>query len=391
MRVILTLVSYVEHSSAERKKRVSQEAFLTSKSVKAALTASGKRVFSLGKALGGEEILCAEAGGEERPAILITAGAHSPEVAGVIAALRLLTELRARRKTYVIPMRDPFGFNDFSHCLGVLARRTFSIRRNSEAVNALEQCGTVLWQEEGFCLALVDGVGVAAMGVGDEPVVYETTLVRLHEVFREQPSVAEALRGRHVLMPAGMAAAEGAGSYGRTYTAVVSPQGQILSLSQFFGRSDAPAEVAGLDDLVKEAQPGITFDCHEDAGRGFYLPARRHEREPEKAERIVLAMHRAVADAGHPLADFDEYVAHMRRFRPYWPPYYEPSGRPGLFWVDGTKRGIGYILVDYVLRFGFSMPIETGWESPLAVRVDSHMRAVLGGVAEFEAQGPLTY
>ncbi len=51
---------------------------------------------------------------------------------------------------------------------------------------------------------------------------------------------------------------------------------------------------------------------------------------------------------------------------------------------DGLKRGIGYILVDYVLRYGFSMPTETGFEAPLADRADCHFRAVLAGIEEFE-------
>lgn len=88
----------------------------TRASVHEVLRGSGKPVRRLGPAFGGEEILCGETGGERLPSILITAGCHTPEAAGVVAALRLPDGLQTDLKTCVIPLRDPFGFNDFDAC-----------------------------------------------------------------------------------------------------------------------------------------------------------------------------------------------------------------------------------------------------------------------------------
>jgi hypothetical protein len=358
--------------------------FPSSQSVYEALEASGKPLRILGTTLGGDRVVCAETGGERLPPIVVTAGSHSPEVAGVTAALRLVNELRSSHKTYVIPMRDPFGFNTFDHCLSGILGRPVTVETHAATVALLERFGTVLLQDKVFCLALVDEVGVVSMETGAEPMGFDSTLNQLQERLAKDPVVAERMRGRRFFLPSGMPFSEGAGVYGRTYTGVMSPEGQQLSLSQFFGRADAPAEVACIDAFLQEVRPGLIFDCHEDFGREAYFPARRHDRDPTNGERIVRAMRTALVDAGYPLADFDQFVAGARMYRPYWKPYHQPSGLSGLFWTDGVRRGIGFNLADYALRFGFSMPIETGAEASLADRTDCHLRAVMAGVAAFE-------
>ena len=358
--------------------------FPSSQSVYKALRASGRPLRVLGRTLGGEDIVCAETGGNRLPAILVTAGAHSPEVAGVLAALRVLEEISTHHKTYVVPMRDPFGFNNFDHCLGLLLDRPVTVRTHGDCIELLERHGTVLLRDATLCLALVGEVGIVTMDSGDEPMGFDWILSRLVSMLAGNAPVAERMRGRRFFVPAGMPFSEGAGRYGRTYTGVMSPEGRMLSLSQFFGRPDAPVEVSCLDALIQEVRPGLTFDCHEDFGREAYFPARRHPDQPERGERIVLAMRQALVEAGHPLAEFEQFVAGARQYRPYWTPYHRPSGLSGVFWTDGLLRGIGFNLADYALKFGFSMPIETGAEAPLAIRVDSHTRAVLAGVAAFE-------
>jgi hypothetical protein len=356
----------------------------TSASVHEVLRKSGKSVGRLGPAFGGEEVLCVETGGERLPPILITAGCHTPEVAGVVAALRLLEELQTDRKTYVIPLRDPFGFNDFDHCLSALLGRPATVASHAEIVALLRQDGTPIWDRHELAIGFLDESAIVSMDTHDDPHGYDFVLGELNRVIVGEPAVFEALRGRRFFIPSGLPTSEGAGRYGRTYTGFVSPEGKPLSLSQFFDRDDAPPEVCCLRELVDAIKPGITFDCHEDGGRAFYLPGRRKPAEPERSERIARAMRDAVEAAGYPLADFAGFAAKAAHYRPYWPPYHQPTDKPGLFWTDGLKRGIGYILVDYVLRYGFAMPTETGWEAPLADRADCHVRAILAGIEAFE-------
>lgn len=356
----------------------------TSASVHEVLRRSGKPVRRLGSAFGGEEVLYAQTGGERLPPILITAGCHTPEAAGVVATLRLLDELQTDRKTYVIPLRDPFGFNDFDHCLSALLGRPAVVASHAETVALLRPDGALIWDRRDLAIGLLGEAAIVTMDTHDDPHGYDFVLGELNRVNTDEPSVVEALRGRRFFVPSLLPTSEGAGRYGRTYTGFVSPEGKTLSLSQFFDRDDAPPEVRCLKELVDAVKPGITFDCHEDGGHAFYLPARRKPDEPERSERIVRAMRDAVEAGGYPLADFAGFAAKAAHYRPFWPPYHQPTDKPGLFWTDGLKRGIGYILVDYVLRYGFAMPTETGWEAPLADRADCHVRAVLAGIEEFE-------
>lgn len=359
------------------------DVYNSSRELRLALEAVGLPLRRLGPAFGGEEILCAQVGGRRQPAIVITAGSHSPEVAGVHAAVRLIAELETEHATYVVATRDPFGFNTFDHCLGVLLDRPVSVASHAEAVATLESHGRVIWTEEGFCLAFAGDAAIASMETGAEPMGHYLVLRRLHELLADQPALKRILAGRRLLIPAGMPFSEGTGSYGRTYTAVATRDGLLLSLSQFFGTAEAPPEVACLDSFLQEVRPGLVFDCHEDFGRHFYLPARRHERDSELANRIIFAMYDAALQSGYPPADYDAFIARQRGYRPYWPHYFQPSDRPGLLWVDGSKRGY-YALADYALRFGISCPIETGSEGSLAARVECQVSAVKAGVAQFE-------
>jgi hypothetical protein len=360
--------------------------FPTSASVHDAIRGSGKPAWRLGSAFGSEGILCVRTGGEHLPPILITSGAHTPEAAGVVAALRLLSELGTDRATYVVPLRDPFGFNDFDHCLSVLVGEPTRVTSHADVVSVLQSKGTLLWNRDDLAIGRLGEITIVTMETGDDPLGYDLTLGYLNLALAGDPSLLPALSGRRFFVPSSMPTSEGAGRYGRTYTGFVSPEGKTLSVSQYFARDDAPPEVACLQALVDEIKPAITFDLHEDGGRGFYLPARRKPDEPERSERIVRAMRDAVAAAGYPMADFASHAAAAARYRPYWPPYHQPSDEPGLFWTDGLKRGIGYILVDYVLRYGFAMPTETGVEAPLADRVDCHVRAVLAAIRVFEEE-----
>src|SRR5213079_1931195 len=130
----------------------------------------------LGPAFGGEEVLCAETGGERLPPILITAGCHTPEAAGVVAALRLLDELQTDRKTYVIPLRDPFGFNDFDHCLSALLGRPATVASHAETVALLRRDGALVWDRRGLAVGLIGESAILSMDTHDDPYGYDLVL-----------------------------------------------------------------------------------------------------------------------------------------------------------------------------------------------------------------------
>ena len=77
------------------------------------LDESACEVRSLGKVMGGYDVLCAVAGGAKEPAIVITAGAHADELGGVYGALTCCANSETEHRLYVIPVRDPFGFEGY--------------------------------------------------------------------------------------------------------------------------------------------------------------------------------------------------------------------------------------------------------------------------------------
>ena len=95
------------------------DANLTTTGVIEALYASGKAVQEWGRAIDGTPILSASTGAGKSPAILITAGVHASESAGVHAALNLLKQLDIDHEVHILPLRDPYGFAGVNHCLGL--------------------------------------------------------------------------------------------------------------------------------------------------------------------------------------------------------------------------------------------------------------------------------
>jgi len=66
-----------------------------------------------------EPLVVIECGGDKMPPILISAGAHSTEQAGVSSAVELADELQTEHRVYILPCRDPMGMNGFNHVLSL--------------------------------------------------------------------------------------------------------------------------------------------------------------------------------------------------------------------------------------------------------------------------------
>ena len=83
------------------------------------LDAKGHSYQILGCAPDGQPLVCVRAGGDKTPAILISAGSHSTEQAGVSAAMELIDTLDTDHQVYIIPCRDPIGLNGFAYALSL--------------------------------------------------------------------------------------------------------------------------------------------------------------------------------------------------------------------------------------------------------------------------------
>jgi hypothetical protein len=79
----------------------------------------GHTLRTLGLAPDRSPVVAVRAGGEKAPAIFISAGSHSTEHAGVVAAVELIDRLETEHQVWVVPTRDPIGLNGFGYALSL--------------------------------------------------------------------------------------------------------------------------------------------------------------------------------------------------------------------------------------------------------------------------------
>ncbi|CAN0454882.1 unnamed protein product, partial [Phaeothamnion confervicola] len=89
----------------------------TNADLAAAMRSAGGTVEPLGITAFDEPIWMGRFGGDRGAPIVITAGSHADEVAGVFAAIDLAESLQSDHPIYIIPARDPLGWNGFAHTL----------------------------------------------------------------------------------------------------------------------------------------------------------------------------------------------------------------------------------------------------------------------------------
>ena len=181
---------------------------------------------------------------------------------------------------------------------------------------------------------------------------------------------------------------EGTGEMGRCWHGVLSAQGEWLHLNRFFGRADAPPEVAAVDSLMQTMRPGLTCDLHEGNGRGFWMPMRRQS-NPELVFEMTRAYFDYIHARGYPITTYEDWAGSDRNVgKNYTPNWMQPEPRlPGLFWADGTQRNEGYNLIDYACLFGIGYGTEAPLARPLAERVDGITNGIKAAIAMLLGKG----
>jgi hypothetical protein len=360
---------------------------LTTIGIMEALRASGKPLREWGKAVDGTPLLAARAGGNKQPAIFITAGAHCTETAGVHSALNLLSALDTEHEVHVLPLRDPFGFAGVEHCLSIAAGRPAGVTSHAGALGYLQTHGRLLWEENGMYVFKLGDIGFVWQSPG-RPSVGRWIAVhsRMLLLSKESPDVLSPLRGKSVMVINAMPDVEGAGETGRCLQGVISIAGEWMHLNRFFGRDDAPSEVAAVDRLMRTVRPGLTCDLHEGNGAGFWMPIARPEKNPERVFDMTKAYFDYIHARGYPVTTIEEWAATDETTgKNYDPNWMLPEPRlPGLFWCNGLLRNEGYNLSDYAGLFGIGYGTEAPMERPLAMRVDGITNGMLAAIRVWE-------
>lgn len=355
---------------------------LTTKDVLNALQASGMPLHQWGRAVDGSPLLSAQTGGTRQPAVFITAGCHSHEPAGVLAALNLLRGLETEHEVHILPLRDPFGFAGVNHCLSVASGKEVQVPTHRAALDYLLAEGELLAKDGEFALVKLVEIGFlwhrpTPGSDGSRPL--SSFLTRL---MRQEPDRVRPLWGKSVMLLQTMTDVEGVADLQRCYHRVINASGEFLHLNRFFGRDDAPPEVMAVENLMRQVKPGLTCDLHEGAESGFWLSVPK----PEKNPGIPLSMARAFMDVitsrNYPITPYEEWaeiyqVTDQERVGP------EPT-LPGLLWTHPLRAGEGHNLGSFASLTGIAFDTEPPLTLPLVERVDGLTNGIMAAIKAWE-------
>tara|TARA_B100001250_G_scaffold245065_1_gene210697 strand:+ start:12395 stop:13528 length:1134 start_codon:yes stop_codon:yes gene_type:complete len=352
-------------------------------------------VVVLGHTVDGSPIVAARGGGDKTPAIFITAGSHATEHAGVSAAVQLIDELDTEHQVYVIPTRDPVAHDGFAHALSLGVGEVPTIDDFDQLEGVLRDEGEVLFEDDDFLLTIIGDYGYASARPETKGDIVDEGDIkfragpkrknpqgygygRMQQIHRETPEILEPLIGRRVYQPAGQVGVEGTNLFDRAYTLIISLEGEILHINRFHDTTWAPVEPRVTRSLLSRIKPGISFDLHESAGMDdrYWLSARKLS-DPEAQnweERAATATINAIAASGAKLATEEDA-----------PSKWFDMSEQAVFWLDATRRGEGFNLMDFCSReYGLAFGTEMGMFGSFEGRVDMALTTVRTAVSVFE-------
>jgi len=328
----------------------------------------------------GLELLCVRAGGAKEPPILITAGSHAGEPAGVQAALSLMDSLETDHAVYIVPMRDPFAWGGFGRCLGLALGQEVTIENHDGAEKCLADRGTVVYREaeSSLVISLVGDLIFASVRPPQDPSTRVVLEQRLRKLMSDDPTLALLLIGMRACWPCNETEVEGCGDFDRAFSSFVTPQGVMADLNRQFSFAYPPTEVSCMRDLVDSLRPGLILDLHEGFGSQFYAFADLGE-EPDEAVEIGSAILGSVLDGENHLYRLSHLVT---VFPEIGERLTEPV--PGLMVGAIEDPGQGASFGTYCHRYGPCFTLESGMYKPLAARVEQIVAGSTAAISTFE-------
>lgn len=305
-------------------------------------------------------------GGTGRP-LVITAGAHAGEPAGVLAALLLARDQVFERPTYIVPLRDPFAWQGFWRALGRvdLEREDGGDLDNAAAAGILAAAGKVVHDDGRLLVADVNGVFFATMPPSDPPIGPRQLEQAVNDALAADPLLVKQMIGRRVVFPSNAGPAEGVGDHQRAFSATVRSPGIVADMNRGFGGPEEPAEVALLRQLVDGLDPGLVLDLHEGQGTSYYVFVGAGSPHADTTRFAVAALE-AMGAEGQPavtLADLERAFGPRIREGLSEPVPGMMVGRVQHTRLEGTSFG------NYCDRYCPAITLETGRWARLADRV----------------------
>jgi len=349
---------------------------------------------TLGRAPGGEPLIAVETGGERTPAILISAGAHATEQAGVSAAVELIDRLETDHRTYIVPSRDPVGLNGYPYALSLPMGDRPTIETFDDVESILLSEGEVVHRDDDLVLSLIGDYGYISKRPSIEGVSpHLVSLYTLQQFRSEDSDRLEPFKGRRIYPVPVQPEIEGNGPFQRAWTIIVTPSGGVVDLNRLYDSAWAPPETRCMRRFMTEIDPGLVFDLHEiqPTEDNYHVSIRPFE-DPEEdrwERRIADEMVRAVEASGTPILDrelnpdLEDAVGESSDEKTESPDHKRLAR--GVYRSQSEPEPGEQSLVDYAAaEHGLAITDETGMYGTFQNRVESAVLAVQAGVSEFE-------
>jgi len=344
-----------------------------------AIESTGRTYRVMNHVPGGQPVVSVESGGERDPPIVITAGSHANEQAGVSAAVELIDDLDTEHRVYVLPTRDPVGLNGYEYALSVAVGRSVDVSNRADLTELLAGEGDIVYQDDVLQLAQVGDLGFAVEAPANDS--DESVLGRIRDLPEKSPDHLEPFQARRIYHPAG----PDDDPFRWAFTTVVTPDGEPLHLNRFLATPWAPVESRCVRRLLAETDPGLLFDLHESGAEGdaHYWLSLRHKHDESVAafqEEVGRAMADTVEARGTALTPLSELLGDTDPSESFF-----SEVTTGVFELDYEDRGEGFNAVDYAAHeYGLAYTSETGSAGDFSARVGDAKAAVQRAVDLFE-------
>lgn len=326
---------------------------------------------SLGNTAMGDPILMIHKEGVGDP-VLITSGAHAGEPAGVFAAMTILKNWKYKNPLYMVPLRDPFGFQGYEACLSHAMGREMHFETHGELWKILkENCTELLYEDDTFLLVDMNGILLTNQIRPEKIVGPRGVELKVNAVLAEHPELIGKCAGKRIVFPSNAGDAENVWDFYRAFSAEITAKGIVADMNRRFGTQEEPNEVKFLRQLCDEIKPPVVLDLHEGQGSSYYFFVPDYNKNPAIAHYTRL-MRDAIIAHGKPITTLDDVAKRLGNHM--LEQFVEPV--PGVLVDAGlsAKQG-GSGFSSYAGKYGASITIECGRWAPLEDRVNIHLWA----------------
>jgi hypothetical protein len=354
--------------------------FLPIATARKQLQQAGFSIRSLAPLPFGQDIFAATRRGTSSKSILVAAGSHADEIAGVLAAVEVALAYDGPHTVHCIPFRDPLGWQGFNYIVSrdLALDGPPRLQTHEEARSFLHSYATPLFDDRDLIVARGNSMCFASRHYSD---FVSSDLARYQLQNALSSQTIEEIKGTRILLPGSVARGPERGPFDwGGSTAYVGSDGWIGHFNRFFDRDDAPTEVRAVRTFVNEVQPDLSLDLHEGFGEAFYLftPVQPDQTTLEIAEAMTGAV---LADGGH--------ISTSRDMSHVWRPEVAAvmvEHKPGIYSMEravGPERATFNTVCS---PFGPCITTEPGMNQSVTTRIGAIITATNAALQAFQRQ-----